>query len=489
MNNEVTRVNINVTLNSALYSNNEYEGAMTSGEKYDLFASTQTDITNKSTLSAYYSLYMETDKPYYQQDYQHALVSNYVLPEKTKITMIDLTNEPTYYYHVMSSEDVIRATAEHQQYGESSYFFKDFIKMGSTSSDNHYQEWENMQKYYAQDLGIIQEEFIFIVDFGDTNISGDQIGNSLLIELRNGQNQTLLSVLGIQHANLTYNLYDEQQAQIDIEGTLSDNPVYIGDSTNLELTTNFIQPSVSGSTVVDTTYFDKRLGIYITIYDANNNQLNNSSLLGLNYELDGVTYYPRMDGSVRIPLADKVANVFSRIKINTNTANLISGTYKLKIESFGSPDGIYFGNNSSDQIEIPLEIVNSKYGLDVSLDDEQLTIDKETGYTQAENNALVFHVKYSSNLANPNIRVRLSRRTYDDIYSTEYVDVNLLDYITNQLEATGEYEYMFEENPTGNMDKFIYLKDHLQNGTYRFVFALYDGDTFIGDCTEYVIIK
>ena len=489
LNNEVTRVNINVTLNSALYSNNEYEGAMTSGEKYDLFASTQTDITNKSTLSAYYSLYMETDKPYYQQDYQHALVSNYVLPEKTKITMIDLTNEPTYYYHVMSSEDVIRATAEHQQYGESSYFFKDFIKMGSTSSDNHYQEWENMQKYYAQDLGIIQEEFIFIVDFGDTNISGDQIGNSLLIELRNGQNQTLLSVLGIQHANLTYNLYDEQQAKIDIEGTLSDNPVYIGDSTNLELTTNFIQPSVSGSTVVDTTYFDKRLGIYITIYDANNNQLNNSSLLGLNYELDGVTYYPRMDGSVRIPLADKVANVFSRIKINTNTANLISGTYKLKIESFGSPDGIYFGNNSSDQIEIPLEIVNSKYGLDVSLDDEQLTIDKETGYTQAENNALVFHVKYSSNLANPNIRVRLSRRTYDDIYSTEYVDVNLLDYITNQLEATGEYEYMFEENPTGNMDKFIYLKDHLQSGTYRFVFALYDGDTFIGDCTEYVIIK
>ena len=78
---------------------------------------------------------------------------------------------------------------------------------------------------------------------------------------------------------------------------------------------------------------------------------------------------------------------------------------------------------------------------------------------------------------------------YDDIYSTEYVDVNLLDYITNQLEATGENEYMFEENPTGNMDKFIYLKDHLQSGTYRFVFALYDGDTFIGDCTEYVIIK
>ena len=56
INNEVTRININVTINTALYSNNEYEGAMTSGEKYDLFASTQTNITNKSELSAYYSL-------------------------------------------------------------------------------------------------------------------------------------------------------------------------------------------------------------------------------------------------------------------------------------------------------------------------------------------------------------------------------------------------------------------------------------------------
>ena len=489
LNNEVTRVNINVTLNSALYANNEYEGAMTSGEKYDLFASTQTNITNQSTLSAYYSLYMETDKPYYQQDYQHALVSSYVFPEKTKITMIDLTNEPTYYYHVISEEDVVNANLEYQQYGESSYYLKDFIKMGSTSADNNYHEWENMQKYYDSDLGMIQEEFIFIVDFGDTNITGNQVGNSLLIELRNGGNQTLIGVLGIQHANLTYNLYDEQQAKIDIEGTLSTTEVYAGESTDLNLTTNFIQPTVSGSTVMDTTYFDKKLGIHITIYDANGNQLNNSSLLGLNYEVDGITYYPRMDGSVRIPLADKVANVFSKIKIHTNTANLVSGTYTLKVESFGSPDGIYFGTTSSDQLEIPFQLINSQYGLDVSLDDTQFMIDKDTGFTIDENNALVFHMKYTSSLENPNIRVQLYRRNYDDIYTTKYTSVDLLDYVTNQMEETQEFEYMFEENPTGNMDKFLYLKDQLTSGTYKFVFRLYDNQTFIGDSIEYVIIK
>ena len=134
-------------------------------------------------------------------------------------------------------------------------------------------------------------------------------------------------------------------------------------------------------------------------------------------------------------------------------------------------------------------MINSQYGLDVSLDDTQFMIDKDTGFTIDENNALVFHMKYTSSLENPNIRVQLYRRNYDDIYTTEYTSVDLLDYVTNQMEETQEFEYMFEENPTGNMDKFLYLKDQLTSGTYKFVFRLYDNQTFIGDSIEYVIIK
>ena len=116
-------------------------------------------------------------------------------------------------------------------------------------------------------------------------------------------------------------------------------------------------------------------------------------------------------------------------------------------------------------------------------------IDKETGYTSANNNALIFHVKYSSNLENPNIRVSLYRRKYDNIYDTEYELVDLKDYITNNLTLVNDMEYMLEEHPVGNIDKFIYLKENLKSGTYRFVFKLYDGQTYIGDCMEYVIIK
>ena len=53
------------------------------------------------------------------------------------------------------------------------------------------------------------------------------------------------------------------------------------------------------------------------IYDANGNQLNNDSLLGINFELDGQKYYPRVDGTTRIKIADKVTDVLARIKINT----------------------------------------------------------------------------------------------------------------------------------------------------------------------------
>ena len=49
---------------------------------------------------------------------------SYVLPEKTKITMLDMvTNQ--YYYYIVSAEDV--------RNGKYEYYFSDFIAMGSTN--------------------------------------------------------------------------------------------------------------------------------------------------------------------------------------------------------------------------------------------------------------------------------------------------------------------------------------------------------------------
>ena len=490
LNDRVNRVNINVKLTSALFSDNDYEGAMTSGEKYNMFASSPTNINTKSTFSAYYSLYMPTDNSYYRPGYHHSLVSSYVFPENTKITMLDLIDNETYYY-VVDSADVTAANAEYQQYAECSYDLSKFIKMGSTSPNNIYNENDNVSKYYDSSGGKIEEEFIFMVNFEDTEISGNQLGNTLFMELRSGTNNTLISVLGIQHDPLTYNIYDNSNAIVDINGQMSSNTVYVGDTVTLNLTGNFTQPVVDSLPVVDTSHFNKKPGIKLTVYDSGGNQLNNSSLLGLSYEVDGVEYYPRMDGTVRIALADKVANIFKRIKIHTNNVNLATGNYVLKVESFTSPDGIYYGNTAQDTLDIPFTVINSTYGLKVKLTDEEMIIDKTMGYTLNDNNALNFKLSYNSTFANPNIHVQLYRRDYDEVYSYSYSKVDLLDYVSNSLDLISgtENEYMFIDTPTDDMTKTLYLKSLLLSGTYKFVFSLYDGNAYIGDCAQYIIIK
>ena len=488
LNNEVTRININVTLNSALYSDNDYEGAMTAGEKYSLFASTATNITTKSTLSAYYSLYMKSNKNYYQDGYHHALVSNYVLPVNTKLTMIDLATN-TYYYYVVTTTDLAKKEEEYNRYGECSYELSDFVKMGSTSKDNNFDETKSSTNYYKSDLKVVDEEFIFNVDFEDTDITTDQTNKTLLMELRDKNNQTLISVLGIQHSSLTYNLYNKQKATIDLSGELSANNIYLKDKVNLSLTANFTQPIVNSLPVTDTTYFNKKMGVKITIYDSEHKKLNNSSLFGLSYQYNGKTYYPRMDGSVRIPLKDKVANIFSKIKIDTSNLNLSSGDYTLKVESFGSYDGIYYGPESSSSIELPFKIVDSVYGLNVKLDDNQVIIDKATGLTSKDDNSLDFTTNYSSNLANPNIRVTLYRRTYNDVYDTTYEKVDLAKLVTNKLDLIKEQEYMFIDDPNTVATKTLYLRTSLRSGTYRFEFSLYDNDNYIGNSYTYIIVK
>ena len=487
LNNEVTRININITLNSALYSDNDYEGAMTAGEKYDLFASTATNITNKSNFSAYYSLYMSSNKQYYQNGYYHALVSDYVFPLNTKITMIDLASKK-YYYYVIKEEDVSNASSEYDNYGECSYKLSKFIAMGSTSSSNTFNESLNNSKYYKS--GYVDEEFIFNVSFEDTDISGDVNNKKLLLELRNGNDQTLNSVLGIQHSSLTYNLYDNSKAEIGLTGAISSENVYLGDMPSLTLTANFSQPIVGSLPITDTTYFNKKMGVKISIYDSKGNKLNNSSLLGLSYEYNNKTYYPRMDGSVRIAVTDKVANWYGKIKVNTENLNLSSGAYKFVVEAFGSSDGIYYGNSADSAINIDFNIVDSVYGLNVKLPDDEVIISMTDGLNSSGNNALNFDTGYSSNLDNPNIRVSLYRRLYNDVYDTDYEKVSLDDFITNRLDKIGDdNDYMFIDDPNTNSKKTLYLKSSLRSGTYKFVFSLYDGDIFIGDSETYVIIK
>ncbi len=487
-----TDLNIIINLSRALINTNDYEGAITAGKKYEMFASTTTNITNKSSISTYFSLYVQSDTNFYKEGYHRSLISNYILPINTKITMIDYANSdiPEYYYYIVTQEDYSVSEIEYNQYGEVSYNLSNFIKMGSTSEENNYNDASANINYYNQSTSIVEEEFIFIVDYSDSDINEDKKDLYLFLELRDSNSQVLVSVLPQQQNVMKYNIYNNSDGIIDVSAQLSDTNLYLGHSTILNVTTDFIQSTNQTVSIYDTSYFDKKLGIKISIFDEHNNQVSGADLLGVTFTYKNTVYHPRLDGTVRFNLASKVANVSSPITINTQNSNLASGKYTIKIESFASADGIYYGLIASDSTTVELNIVDTIYGLKVNIKEQMQTVDKDTGLTLFDNNALITNIEYSSGLTNPNIRISLYRRDYTSIITNLYNKVNIKDYVTNNYEETDiEYEYYLSKNPTSTFSSYIYLKPNLKTGTYKLVFSLYDGNVYVGDVYQYIIIK
>ena len=397
---------------------------------------------------------------------------------------------PEYYYYVVSAADVVAAQQEYALYNEASYKLEKFIKMGSSSPTNIYNEATHNAAYYNSTLGYAEEEFVFIVDFEESNITTNQLNKTLLIELRNANDQVLINVLGAQQQIMKYNLYANSAAEIEVTSDLSENPVYMGKTTYFTATTTVHQQTVGNTAIQDTNTFNEKLGIKITIYDSQDHQVDGYSLLGVYFELNGVKHYPRIDGSYRIKLADRMVNVAARMKFGTENSSLASGNYKIKVESFGSPDGIYYGLTASDSTTLNFQYVNAIYGLKVTIPEKAMFIDKTTGKTLNDNNTLSFTTQYTSALAHPTLRYALYRRDYTTEYSTNYTLVDLRDYVTNNLTTTSETNvFVLSNNPPTNFPTYLTTKPNLVSGTYKLVVSVYDNGIFIGDAHAFIFIK
>lgn len=487
--NETKILVVSVNLSRKLIPDDNYEASITSGRRYELFGSTVTNVTTKSSISAYYSLYAEKD--IYKTGYRRTLVSNVVLPLNTKITMIDLSQDnPNYYYHVINSNDVSNAEEQLNLQGDIHYDLSMFELMGSLSSSVYYDDDRMNSVNYHSDSNYSSEEFIFILDFENTDIDSDILGSSLLIEMLNNKGDTILGVLGIQREQMTYNLYNTEKAMIDIDANISDNKIYSGNDAVIDLKTEYTQANINGITISDTLYADYKLGIKINLINTNGDIVSGTSLIGLYYEIDGVKYAPNIDGTTRIKVSDKVGNLQSWIKLVTGNSNIATGNYTIRIEAFGSSDGIYYGLSTSAVSEIPIYIINEIYGLDINTSSESMIIDGKTGLSLENTNIVKYNIKYNSGLESPNIHIRLYRRSYDEIYSNDYELVDLGDYVDNTLFGTNkDKEYLMVNNPNEESDLKLVFKNNLLNGTYKLEFILYDDDTEIGSIDKYIIIK
>ena len=481
---ETKRVVINVNLSTDLYTDINYEGAMTPGDKYEIFPSTSTTITDKSKFSSYFSLFI-TDDTYYNKkctsgDCYRTLISTYALPKDTKITMIDkMTNK--YYYYIVSETDYNNAVTNINNVGETTYNLSLFKSMGTDGIGVNYND-TSMNSIYSSN-GVIDEEFIFIFDFKDTEITGNQLNKYLSFELRSGNN-TITSVLGVERDNLKYSLYDNVDTSLEIDGSLDTTPLYISKYGNIDLN---VAPKVlkQGSiNIYNTEYFDYKLGISIKVKNSDGEYISGNALTGLYYEVDGISYYPDINGVARIKIADKVGSIENLIKVNLENASLPTGTYTFEITAFGSIDGIYYSNSNLVTKNISTPIINSTYGLKVDIDDESVTIN-----TNDENNKLTGKVSYTSLLDNPNIRMKMYRRNYNQIYESSYTLVDLSNYITTPMERSSNInEYYLSKIPTDEIALNFNFKDNIITGTYRLDFILYDNNVEIGTISRYIII-
>ena len=480
--NEISRLVINVNMSTELYNTNEYEGSMTPGDKYELFASTTNNLTTRSKFSAYYSLYSNNNN-IYRAGYHRALTSSFIFPEGTKITMLDFINgTPEYYYHVITAADVARTEAEYQLENECSYLLSMFTRMGSRSNTENYDDAAKNLLYY--DGADSNEEFIFIVDFSDTEINHDVLEQTLLIEMRDVNEESIITVLGVERDQLKYNLYSGRDSTISVNVTVTDNPLYIGYSDVFDVVVSYQNSLISSLSIIDTQYFDSKLGLQLYLINGEGNRVSGTDLTGVYFQMDNEIYYPDITGITHIKMSDKVGNSEKWIIMNTANSKLATGTYQVVFECFGSADGIYYSNERPVYHYMNLTIINSTYGLEPLLDDNSVV------FMSNNDKTLKFNIRYTSHLDNPNLRLAIYRRKYEGIYDTEYELVDLLDYVDEDLDTTNNVnEYLLMEDPNATNSFDLAMKDDLLTGTYRLAFRLYDENTMIGEVVRYIIIR
>lgn len=483
---------------------NNYDASLTYDKKYEMPSSTPVNVTNRSQFTAYYSLFATVDGFYdvygVNNNYHHALVSTYALPVGTQITMIDYAYEdgiPNYYYFNITEEVYDKTVQQIATRKEATYELRDFIKMGSTSSTNKYDEKAANLKYYNDTYNIATEEFIFIIDLKETTMNGVHSNNNLFFELRDDDENTIIYVANSREEFAKYSLYDSTNAVLEENVNMSDYMYYdiitsIGYSTNIAY-----DKTGNADVIIDTNYESSSMGLNVYVYDSSGNQVSSSLLTGTNIKLEGREYFADGDGVYRIKLANKVSNIVRNLELIPNKI-LPEGRYTFRFVLFASDDGLH--NSTFDNVatyDKQITLVGSDNALVVTGEDYNKVVDGSTGLNQNKTNRNRYKITLHSVFNDPNVRLSVYKRDTVAENSTEYQEIpigNLFGNLLYTVESKNykskyQYERMLEvkENEDNQLD--LNLIENLKSGTYKLVFKLYDGNQLIEEDVEYVIVS
>ena len=494
---DIKFITITVHLTAVNVDTDSYDASITYDKRYEMPSSTSVNITNQSQFSAYYSLTAWKDRfeSVYglNNDYIHVLVSNHALPVNTMITMLDYganPNRPEYYYFKVTDTIYQDSISQLTQYNEVRYRLSNFIKMDSTSTNNTYDDASNNLLYYDSDIGLVDEEFMFIFDFKECEVSGDHLNNTMLFELRNSEERTIYSVFGIREGLMVYNTFESSNVVLNQEFNNTDSYLYYNIPDEFSYSTQIqYNETENRESVIDTNYESSKMGLNVIFINHEGEQVSSSLLVGTSIYIGNREYFADGDGVFRIKLANKVSTLNREAKIVVNK-DLPAGSYNIRYTLFASDDGLH---NSSTENSVTREfsvvVVGADNSIMVDCNDGVKLVDGASSLNYDGTDTNKYTVKYHSQLSNPNFRIEIYKRDTTTIDSTQFSSVSFQSLFQNTLPIVNGNEVSISMGDDMEKEFEFKLQSSLISGTYRIAFKLYDNNQLIDEEYKYVIVQ
>ena len=430
-------------------------------------------ITDNSSVSLNYT-YKDTNE--YLEDSKHQLISNVILPENTKITLIDKIKNKTYVYVTSYGDYGYNDCVDEEC--RAKYDFELFNEVGSTNKFN--------EDDYS---GKIDEEFIVIVDFKNAqilkNINNVTMSLMLVNDNINETRKTLVDYLK------SYNvIYENNQSTFTLTTSFKDTINYSENSNYLiDFSIKMNKSQINDNEIYDTTYEDKNLGLAIKMINKDGNIVSKQNLKNISFKLNDKKYSPSSDGIVRINLEKGVKDIVDNLTIQTYSDNssLEKGDYKFVINLYASYDGINSSENLS-SIEIPAYVGENIYKNDNSFN---VIMNNEDKIITTDENEFDFDFLVGSVSENTNIKMSLYKKESLSAYEQSYTIIDLGEYLLDEnIEKYKQDIYYALKNANENNSLKINLNTGmLEKRGYMFIFELYEDDKIVNKVSKKFIVK
>lgn len=427
------------------------------------------NITDNSSVSLMFSY---QDDLGYADSSRHQLVSNVLLPENTKITLIDKVKNKVYGY-VTTNDDY-----GYDDYGEAVYDFTLFDEIGTSIKfqDNNY-------------TGMIDENFVVVIDFYDAVIDKNlenvdvslRINNDKVNQIRDTLVTTVKKFNVIKGNN---NVEFKLSTGFDEIINYSENAKY-----TVDFTTKLLYKTINDKVIYDTSYEDKIIGLAIKLVDNQGKTLEKQYLKNISFMIGDKKYAPSSDGIVRINLEKGLSDITDNLIIQTYSDNysLETGDYKFIISLYTAYDGVYSNENLA-SMEIPVYVGMNAYVNDNSFN---VNMDNNDKIVTTNTNEFNFEILVSEPKDNNYIKMSLYKKKTLSAYDQSYTIVDLEEYLVDKsFDKADENSYYVTRNVVEN--KLVDVKiatSLLEKKGYMFVFELYDGDKLVNKINKKFIIK